>query len=145
MGKKVQRAEISRIMVEHNRDMFAPDARTAIRLGIEYVTLKGKADICGINFDEEIVDIPDEDIPELRKAVKIEFKCVDIHELTEKEVEQLCKQIEFGSCYVDSYENAFGVPAEQVCEYADGWLETKENPEEYGDYETFYDYIQSVE
>jgi hypothetical protein len=32
-----------------------------------------------------------------------------------------------------------------VSNYADGYLETKEDPEEYGDYKTFYDYIQSVE
>ena len=133
------------LMAKHGFDTLLLSAKTAIRLGIEYITLKGKTGIQGINFDEEYVPINDGDVEEVYNAVRKELNEIHLQELTEKEVEKLQEQIVMGSLYVSDYENTFGVNPNEVCNYADGYLEAKDNPEEYGDYETFYDYIQSVE
>lgn len=139
------RKKIHSLMCDRVIDTIELPAKTALHLGIEYVTLKGKAGIQGINFDEEYVPIKDEDLEEVSKAVRKELNDIHLYELTEEEVEKLRKQIVMGSLYVADYENTFGVNPNEVCSYADGYLETKENPEEYGEYDTFYDYIQSVE
>lgn len=133
------------LMVKHGFDTLLLSAKTAIRLGIEYITLKGKTGIQGINFDEEYVPIKDGDAEEVYNAVRKELNEIHLQELTENEVEELQEQIVMGSLYVSDYENTFGVSPNEVCNYADGYLETKDNPEEYGEYDTFYDYIQSVE
>ena len=133
------------LMAKHGFDTLLLSAKTAIRLGIEYITLKGKTGIQGINFDEEYVPIKDGDVEEVYNAVRKELNEIHLQELTEKEVEKLQEQIVMGSLYVSDYENTFGVNPNEVCNYADGYLEAKDNPEEYGEYDTFYDYIQSVE
>ena len=133
------------LMAKHGFDTLLLSAKTAIRLGIEYITLKGKTGIQGINFDEEYVPIKDGDVEEVYNAVRKELNEIHLQELTEKEVEGLQEQIVMGSLYVSDYENTFGVNPNEVCNYADGYLEAKDNPEEYGEYDTFYDYIQSVE
>lgn len=133
------------LMAKHGFDTLLLSAKTAIRLGIEYITLKGKTGIQGINFDEEYVPIKDGDVEEVYNAVRKELNEIHLQELTEKEVEELQEQIVMGSLYVSDYENTFGVNPNEVCNYADGYLEAKDNPEEYGEYDTFYDYIQSVE
>ena len=133
------------LMVKHGFDTLLLSAKTAIRLGIEYITLKGKTGIQGINFDEEYVPIKDGDVEEVYNAVRKELNEIHLQELTEKEVEELQEQIVMGSLYVSDYENTFGVNPNEVCSYADGYLEAQDNPEEYGEYDTFYDYIQSVE
>ena len=133
------------LMVKHGLDTLLLPAKTAIRLGIEYITLKGKTGIQGINFDEEYVPVPNEDAEEVYNAVRKELNEIHLQELTEKEVEELQEQIVMGSLYVSDYENTFGVNPNEVCSYADGYLEAEDNPEEYGEYDTFYDYIQSFE
>ena len=133
------------LMAKHGFDTLLLSAKTAIRLGIEYITLKGKTGIQGINFDEEYVPINDGDVEEVYNAVRKELNEIHLQELTEKEVEKLQEQIVMGSLYVSDYENTFGVNPNEVCSYADGYLEAQDNPEEYGEYDTFYDYIQSVE
>ena len=139
------RAETNRIMVENNTDLFPLPVETAFRYGIEYVTLKGKRDIKGYNFEEELVPVPDEAVREIYDIVRKEYRLVDPHELSEEEMSELCKQIVIGSLYVADYENSFGIDPRLLSDYVDGWLETKENPEEYGYYETLYDYVQSFE
>lgn len=133
------------LMVKHGFDTLLLSAKTAIRLGIEYITLKGKTGIQGINFDEEYVPVKDGDVEEVYNAVRKELNEIHLQELTEKEVEKLQTQIVMGSLYVSDYENTFGVNPNEVCNYVEGYLETKDEPEEYGEYDTFYDYIQSVE
>lgn len=139
------RKRTNAIMLDHGTDMVEIPAKTAMRLGIEYVTFDKKDGIQGINFDEEYVKIPDENVEEVYNAVRKELNEIHLSELTEKEVEKLQGQIVMGSIYTADYENTFGVKPSEVASYADGYLEAKENPEEYGEYETFYDYIQSVE
>ena len=139
------RKKTNELMCKHGVDMVSLPAKTGLRLGLEYVTLKGKTGIQGINFNEEYVTIPNEDVEEAYNAVRKELNEIHLEELTKKEVERLEKQIVMGSVYVADYENTFGVNPHEVSNYADGYLETKEDPEEYGEYKTFYDYIQSVE
>ncbi len=133
------RKAISDLMVKHNTDTVSLDAKTAMRLGIEYVTLKGGDDVHGLNFDEEYVEIPNEDVEEVYNAVRKELNEIHLYELSEKEVEELRSQIVMGSIYYADYDNTFGVDTHEVAAYADGFLEVED------EYDTFYDYIQSVE
>ena len=139
------RKRTNALMIKHGVDMVGLDGETALLLGIEYVTLGKRDGINGINFDEEIVPIPDENVEAAYNAVRKELKEIRLAELSEKDVEKLQKQIVMGSLYYADYENSFGVDEHEVAAYADGYLETQENPEELGEYDTFYDYIQSVE
>ena len=133
------RKRTNALMLAHDVDTVSLPAKTGLRLGIEYVTLAKRDGIQGINFDEEYVAIPNENVEEVYNAVRRDLNEVRLSELTEEEVEKL------GSLYTADYENTFGVNPSEVANYAEGYLEAKDNPEEYGDYETFYDYIQSVE
>ena len=135
---------ISKIMVKHNIDTYCLTARLGLLLGIEYVTLS-KDGIKGIDFEERYVSIKSKDVKSIYDDIRRELREVHLDELSEKEVAKLEKQIVMGSVFTGDYDNTFGVSAEEVANYADGYLEAKENPEEYGDYETFYDYIRSIE
>ena len=139
------RKRTNALMLAHGVDMVSLPAKTGLRLGIEYVTLANRDGIQGINFDEEYVAIPNENVEDVYNAVRRELNEIRLSELTEKEVEKLQGQVVMGSLYTADYENTFGVNPSEVANYAEGYLEAKDNPEEYGDYETFYDYIQSVE
>lgn len=145
MTAREMRKAIHALMLKHNTDMVSLPADTALRVGIEYVTFKGAKGIQGISFDEELVKISDNDVEDIYNAVRKELKEVRLYQLSREEVEGLCRQIVMGSLYVADYENTFGVDEREVLDYADGYLEAKENPEEFGEYETFYDYIQSTE
>ena len=139
------RKRTNALMLAHGVDTVSLPAKTGLRLGIEYVTLAKRDGIQGINFDEEYVAIPNENVEDVYNAVRRELNEVRLSELTENEVEKLQGQVVMGSLYTADYENTFGVNPSEVANYAEGYLEAKDNPEEYGDYETFYDYIQSVE
>lgn len=145
MKTKELRKTIHDILVKHGTDTYYLSAKLALKLGVECITLKGKADIQGMNFDEEYVILKDNDVEAVVNEIRIEFQEVHLDELSEKEVAKLEKEIVLGSCYLADYDNSFGVAPQEVSNYAEGYLETKEDPEEYGYYETFYDYIQSVE
>ena len=145
MNSKELRKKAHKILVKHGFDTYYLSAKLGLKLGIECITLKGKDDIQGMNFDEEYVILKDSDVEAVINEIRVEFCEVHLDELTEKQVEKLEKEIVFGSCYLADYENSFGVTPQEVSNYADGYLETKEDPEEYGDYKTFYDYICSVE
>ena len=125
--------------------MVALPADIAFDLGIEYVTLKGEDKIQGINFDEFYVPITARDMSIVYGAVRKLLNDVHLYELTEKEVNELLDEIVFGSVYLADYRNSFGVSPEEVSNYADGWLEVISNPKEFGEYDNFYQYIQSVE
>lgn len=145
MKTKEMRKAIHDILVKHVHDTFYLPAELALRIGIECVTLKGKDDIQGMNFDEEYVKVKSEDLKRIYEEVRVGFEEVHLDELTENQVEKLEREIVKGSYYLADYENSFGVAPQEVANYAEGYLEAKDDPEEYGDYETFYDYIQSVE
>ena len=138
------RKAVHDILVKNDRDTYYLSAELALRIGIECITLE-KNGIIGVNFDEEIVKVPNDDVKRIYEEVRVEFEEVHLDELTEKQVEKLEREIVKGSYYLADYKNSFGVNPQEVANYAEGYLETKDDPEEYGYYETFYDYIQSVE
>lgn len=144
MKTKEMRKAIHDILVKNDRDTYYLSAELALRIGIECITLD-KNGIIGVNFDEEIVKVPNDDVKRIYDEVRVEFEEVHLDELTEKQVEKLEREIVKGSYYLADYKNSFGVAPQEVANYAEGYLETKDDPEEYGYYETFYDYIQSVE
>ena len=133
------RARVNSVMVKNNTDMVSLPAKTALALGIEYVTLKGDKNIQGINFDEEYVPIKDGDVKTVLDAVRKELNDIHLFELSEEDVNKLRSQIVMGSLFVADYNNTFGVNPREVCDYADGYLEVED------EYDSFYDYIQSVE
>ena len=142
---KKMRKQTNELMVKNNTDMVELPAETALALGIEYVTLKGGNNIQGINFDEEYVPIKDNDVKTVYDAVRKELNEIHLSELTEEQVEELLGEIVLGSLYTADYDNTLGVAANEVATYAEGYLEAESDPEEYGEYESFYDYIQSTE
>ena len=139
MNTKALRKATHAVMVKKVADTVSLPAKTALRLGIEYVTLKGEDDIEGINFDEEFVPIPDEDVEEVNSAVRKELNAIHLYELTEEEVQKLGKQIVKGSYFYADYRNTFGVDEHEVANYAEGYLEEED------EWDSFYDYVQSVE
>lgn len=139
MSRKEMRKKIHSLMVKNNMDMIALPARTAILVGVEYVTLKGKTDIQGINFEEKYVPIDSDFISIIYGVIRKMLKDVHLYELTEEEINDLLDEILFGSVYLADYDNSFGVKPEEVSDYADGFLEVKD------EYNSFYDYIQTVE
>jgi hypothetical protein len=89
----------------------------------------------------------------------IRYEEVSIWSLSEEEVAELTTQITWNSIYYSDYYNEFGVDRKVVCNFAEGFLEDKEDElgswvkvEEYLDKtdtktigRDFYCYIQSVE
>jgi hypothetical protein len=140
MSKKEMRKKVHELMLKNNVDMVSLPANVAMLVGLEYITFKGKNDIQGINFDEEYVSIPDDDIEDVYNAVRRELSDIHLYELSEAEVKKLQSEIVMGSYYLADYANSLGVSATEVSNYAYGYLEVAD---EY-DY-SFYDYIQSVE
>jgi hypothetical protein len=110
--------------------------------------------------DEDDKPLTDEVIiAELLKEVMIRYNEVSIWSLSEEEVTELTTQITWNSIYYSDYFNKFGVDSKVVSDFADGFLEDKEDElgswdkvEEYLDNtdaktkgRDFYYYIQSVE
>lgn len=136
---KKMRKQTSDLMVKHNTDMVELPAEIGLKLGIDYVTFKGSDDIEGCDFDDNLVPIEDVDVKSVYDAVRKELNEIHLHELTEKQVEKLRKEIVMGSLYIADYNNTLGVSADEVATYAEGYLEVEDG------YDSFYDYIQSVE
>ena len=145
MTARQMRKLANQYMVKHNVDTIGLNAADAMLLGMEYITIKGKSGIQGINFEEEYVPVPDKDAKTVYDAVRKELEEFHLHELSREEVQKLEKEIVFGSLYMADYYNSFGVKPSEVSNYADGYLEAKSDPDEYGEYDSFYDYIQSIE
>lgn len=139
------RVKACNLMIKNNTDMVSLPAKVGLALGIEYVTLKKKTNIQGINFDEEYVPIKDNDVKTVYDAIRKELNDIHLQELSKEDFKKLERQIVMGSLYVDDYENTFGVSPIEVASYAEGYLEAKDYPEECGEYDSFYDYVQSVE
>lgn len=136
---KKMRKQAHGLMVKNNTDMVEIPAEIGLRLGVEYVTLKGSDNIGGINFDEEYAPIKDGDVKLVLDCLRLEFNDFHLHELTREQVDVLQREVVMGSVYVADYDNSFGVSASEVANYAEGYLEVED------EYESFYDYIQSVE
>jgi hypothetical protein len=110
--------------------------------------------------DEDDKPLTDEVIiAELLEEVMIRYNEVSIWSLSEEEVTELTTQITWNSIYYSDYFNKFGVNCKVVSDFADGFLEDKEDElgswdkviEYLGNTDTktkgrdFYYYIQSVE
>lgn len=110
--------------------------------------------------DDEDIPLTDEVIiAELLEEVMIRYEEVSIWDLSEEEVVDLTTQITWNSIYYDDYYNKFGVDRKVVCNFAEGFLEDKEDEldgwDKVCDYldntdkkvigRDFYYYIQSVE
>ena len=139
MTGKEMRAAIARIMIKYDVDIYELSAYHTMQTGLDYITLFGENDIEGINLDEEYVPIPNKYIKMIYDAVRVTFDEVHLFELTKKQVEELRKQIVFGSYFLSDYRNSFGVAPKEVAAYADGYIEVED------EYESFYDYIQDIE
>lgn len=80
------------------------------------------------------------------KGETFHVECYDLEvyntiwDLTHEELMQLRGQVKLGSCYLSDYDNKFGIDANQVytfCEgYGDsiGWSEEEDTPEAFADY-----------
>ena len=139
MNKKEMRKKVYELMLKNNVDMVNLPFSDSLAVGLEYVTFKGKNDIQGINFDEEYVSIPDNDIEFIYNVVRKELADIHLYELSEAEVKKLQSEIVMGSYYLSDYANSLGVSATEVSNYAEDYLEVED------EYDSFYDYIQSVE
>lgn len=139
MNKKKMRKKIHDLMFKNNVDMINLPSSDALAVGLEYITFKGKNGIQGINFDEEYVSIPNDDIEFIYNVVRKELADMHLYELSEDEVKKLQGEIVMGSCYLEDYSNSLGVSETEVSNYAEGYLEVED------EYDSFYDYIQSVE
>lgn len=133
------------MMVKHGMDTYCLSAKLGLAVGLEYVTLDDKGGVKGINFDEEYVSIKAKDVKPIYEEVRNELGERHLYELSAKEVAKLEKQIVFGSVFMSDYENTLGVSPKEVCNYAEGFLETQDKPDEYGYYDSFYEYIKSVD
>ena len=96
MKAKEMRKKIHDILVKNDRDTYYLSAELALRIGIECITLKGKDDIQGMNFDEEYVKVKSEDLKRIYDEIRVEFEEVHLDELTEKQVEKLEREIDAG-------------------------------------------------
>lgn len=139
MTNKEMRAAIAQIMIKNNVDMYELSAYHTMQTGLDYITLFRENDIEGINLEEEYVPIPNKHIKMIYNAVRVSFDAVHLYELTRKQVEELRKQIVLGSYFLSDYRNRFGVAPKEVAAYAEGYIEVED------EYESFYDYIQSIE
>ena len=139
MNKKEMRKKVHELMLKNNVDMINLPFSDALAVGLEYITFKGKNGIQGINFEEEYVSIPNDDIEFIYKAVRRELFDIHLYELSEAEVKKLQDEIVMGSYYLTDYSNSLGVSATEVSNYAEGYLEVED------EYDSFYDYIQGVE
>lgn len=144
MKYKEMRKYIHNLMVSKDVDLIELSAKATLATGVVWVTLKGNNDIKGEDFEERYVEISDDILPIVYKDIRKKLNAVHLYELSEEEVEQLEKQIVFGSLYIADYKNTFGVDPKEVSDYADGYLEAKEM-DDFMEYESFYDYICSIE
>lgn len=139
MNKKEMRKKIHELMLKNNVDMVNLPFTDALAVGLEYVTFKGKNDIQGINFEEEYVPIKSNDIEFVYNIIRKELADIHLYELPETEVKKLQGEIIMGNYYLDDYANSLGVSETEVRNYVECYLECKD------EYDSFYDYIQSVE
>lgn len=70
-------------------------------------------------FDERIPELSEIDIPR------------DIQDLSQEELRGMFDEISFGSCFLSDYANSYHVVRDEVCDYADGFLDFLD--EEYGE------------
>ena len=92
--------------------------------------------------EEDDMPLTDEVIiAELLNEVMIRYEEVSIWDLSEEEVVELVEQITWNSIYYADYYNKFGVDRKVVCNFAEGFLENKED--ELGGWDKVFDFIET--
>ena len=94
--------------------------------------------------EEDNMPLTDEVIiTELLNEVMIRYEEVSIWSLSEEEVTELTTQITWNSMYHSDYYNKFGVDRKVVCNFAEGFLEDKED--ELGSWDKVCDYLDNTD
>lgn len=92
---------------------------------------------------EDYLPLTDEvAITKLLNEVMIKFEEVSIWDLTEEQVVKLVKKITWNSIYYADYYNNFGVDCKVVCNFAEGFLEDKED--ELGSWDKVMEYLKTT-
>lgn len=131
--------KVYELMLKNNVDTVSLPIIDALAVGLEYITFDGTDGIQGIDFNEVYVPIKNEDIEYIYDVVRKELVDVHLYELSEADVKKLQGEIVMGSLYLSDYANSLGVSETEVSNYAEGYLEVED------EYDSFYDYIQSIE
>lgn len=93
--------------------------------------------------DAEFIPLTDEIIiAELLKEAMIRYEEVSIWDLSEEDIVDLTTQITWNSMYYSDYNNRFGVDRKVVYNFAEGFLENKE--EELGGWDKVCDYLDNT-
>lgn len=61
--------------------------------------------------------------------------------MTKQELQQLRNEIVLNSLYTDDYTNSFDIPARQVQDFFDGWIEYCSEDIEYTNYTDYYNQL----
>lgn len=121
---------------EPERLVYNGDVIYSIEVWEDHLTYEG--------CDEDDKPLTDEVIiAELLKEVMIRYNEVSIWSLSEEEVTELTTQIIWNSIYYADYCNKFGVDCKVVSDFADGFLEDKED--ELGSWDKVIDYLDNTD
>lgn len=94
--------------------------------------------------EEDDIPLTDEVIiAELLEEVMIRYEEVSIWDLSEEEVVDLTTQITWNSIYYADFYNKFGIDRKVVCDFAEGFLEDKED--ELGSWDKVCDYLDNTD
>lgn len=147
--------KIIALMGKNNIDTYTTSSLTYGSLCIYSIETDGHK-IQYEGCDDDYRTLTDIDaLTELYNEMRLEYEDVHISELTKEEVNDLASQIVWNSIFVSDYENVYGVKADTVSYYADGFLEDLADEMGWDEAmhfintcavgDRFYAYIQSVE
>ena len=147
--------KIIALMGKNNIDIYTTSSLTYGSLCIYSIETDGHK-IQYEGCDDDYRTLTDVDaLTELYNEMRLEYEDVHISELTKEEVNDLASQIVWNSIFVIDYENVYGVKADTVSYYADGFLEDLADEMGWDEAmhfintcavgDRFYAYIQSVE
>ena len=156
MEKKIKR--ITDILVKNGLDTYFTDKLSYNHIIIDYIEIDGDK----LMYEDEngcMVTLTDtKAIDELLNEIIVNFNERNIWELSMQDVITLAKSAVWNSMFYSDYENSFGVPAVQVSNFCDGFLDVLSDEFDTMDDvfsyiltntnvvgERFYSYIQSVE
>lgn len=156
MEKKIKR--ITDILVKNGLDTYFTDKLSYNHIIIEYIEIDGNK-LMYEDDNECMVTLTDtKAIDELFNEIIVNFNEKNIWELSMQDVITLAKSVVWNSMFYSDYENSFGVPAVQVSNFCDGFLDDLSDEFDTMDDvfsyilantnvagERFYSYIQSVE
>lgn len=147
--------KIIALMGKNNIDIYTTSSLTYGSLCIYSIETDGHK-IQYEGCDDDYRTLTDVDaLTELYNEMRLEYEDVHINELTKEQVEELTEIICWNSIFIADYANPFGVKADTVSYYADGFLEDLADEMGWDEAmhfintcavgDRFYAYIQSVE